>query len=164
MKGCRIRAMQMSDVDAVRDIYNYYVQHTTVTFDMNPVNSGSLRRRLEPIIYSGLAFVAEYSGLTIGFCYAHPWKEKEAYAATLESTVYLHTAFTGTGLGTALMERLIDVCREKGVHVLVACITSPNESSEHLHQKLGFCRVSSFREVGRKFDRWLDISDYQKIL
>ena len=63
-----------------------------------------------------------------------------------------------------LMERLIADCREAGLHVLIACITADNEASCRFHEKLGFEKVSEFRQVGRKFDRWLDVADYELIL
>ena len=100
----------------------------------------------------------------LGYCYAHGWKKKQAYRQTAETTVYVKKGHTGKGIGQALMQQLIDASQKAGLHVLIACITYPNESSVRLHEKLGFKQVSRFNEVGRKFGQWLDIYDFQLVL
>ena len=108
--------------------------------------------------------MAENNGKLIGYCYAHPWKERAAYCKTLETTIYLASEAKGKGLGTRLMDRLIDECRNRGYHVLIACITAENEESCQFHERLGFKKVSHFEQVGQKFGRWLDVADYELIL
>ena len=68
------------------------------------------------------------------------------------------------GTGEALMRKLIEECRHRGFHSLIACITADNRPSIALHEKLGFRKVSGFKEVGMKFGRWLDVEDYQLLL
>ena len=111
-----------------------------------------------------LAVYGEENGRVAGYCYAHAWKEKQAYSRTAETTVYLHPDSTGRGMGRQLMTALVDSCRQKGLHVLIACITVPNEASVRLHESLGFRQVSRFNEVGQKFGRWLDVYDFQLTL
>ena len=96
-----------------------------------------------------------------GYCYAHPWKERAAFANTFETTVYVAHGSGGRGIGTSLMQRLIEACRDKGCRVLVACITGCNEPSIALHKKLGFVQASHFHNVGYKFGRWLDVVDLE---
>lgn len=102
--------------------------------------------------------------LIFKYCYAHLWKEREAYSKTLETTVYLAPEACHKGIGPLLMTHLIDECRRQGYHALIACITADNLSSLRFHQRLGFRQVSRFSEVGRKFDRWLDVIDLELIL
>lgn len=83
---------------------------------------------------------------------------------TLETTVYLAPEACHKGIGPLLMTHLIDECRRQGYHALIACITADNLSSLRFHQRLGFRQVSRFSEVGRKFDRWLDVIDLELIL
>lgn len=159
-----IRRMQGSDLEQVRRIYAYYVEHTTVTFDLLPPSSEAYEAKMMAILGEGMAWGMEQEGEITGFCYAHKWKEKEAYARTLETTVYIHPDRRGNGVGRELMLQLIADAEAHGVHALIACITCPNTASEHLHERLGFEQVSRFREVGRKFDIWLDVADYQLLL
>lgn len=156
--------MQPGDIDAVTAIYAHYVAHTVVTFDTERPTPQTMADTLAPVLKNYPAYVCMDDGRMAGYCYVHPWKARAAYALTLETTIYLHPEYTGRGLGTQLMDTLVAACRRRGFHALVACITIPNEASTTLHERLGFRRVSHFREVGRKFDRWLDVADYELLL
>ena len=145
-----IRQVEFQDAKAITDIYNEYVLHSVATFDTEPVQEEEMRARIAEII--------------TGYCYAHTWKEPSAYRYTLETTVYLSPGHTGKGIGMLLMQRLIEACRENGYRALIACITEGNEASNILHERLGFKQVSHFKKVGLKFDRWLDVADYELLL
>ena len=156
--------MTPDDVDAIAGIYAHYVAQTVVTFDTQTPTPESMKQTLAPIMAHYPAYVCVADGVLAVYCYAHPWKTRPAYNLTLETTIYLHPGHTSRGHGRKLLQRLIDECRRQEFHVLVACITMPNDASVALHEALGFNRVSCFREVGRKFGRWLDVADYQLIL
>lgn len=160
-----IRPMTLDDAAEIAGIYAYYVQHTVITFDTEAPDSDAMRQRLVPIIRDFPAWVCTTDkGKVIGYCYAHPWKEKAAYRPTAETTVYLHPDYQGRGYGRRLMECLINDCRHYHLHALIACITYPNEVSTTLHERLGFARVSHFKEVGSKLGRLLDVVDYELVL
>ena len=159
-----IRTMTLNDVSEITRIYAHYVTHTVVTFDTKVPSEKEMCERLQPIIRNCPAWVCVEEGKIAGYCYAHEWKTKKAYRATAETTIYLHPDYLRKGYGRILMEQLIKDCRERSYHTLVACITIPNEPSVKLHEKLGFKQVSHFHEVGRKFDKWLDVADYELIL
>lgn len=119
-------------------------------------------RRMHDIVPAYPYLVGEADGRVVGYCYAHPWKERPAYGHTLETTIYLSPGYTGRGLGRQLMLRLIDDCRAlPHCRALIACITAENRASCVLHCRLGFEQVSCFRSVGHKFGRWLDVVDYE---
>lgn len=156
--------MTLNDVSEITRIYAHYVTHTVVTFDTKVPSEKEMCERLQPIIRNCPAWVCVEEDKIAGYCYAHEWKTKKAYSATAETTIYLHPDYLRKGYGRILMEQLIKDCRERSYHTLVACITIPNEPSVKLHEKLGFKQVSHFHEVGRKFDKWLDVADYELIL
>ncbi len=156
-----IRPARPDDARALLDIYNPYVAQTCISFETDPVDEAEMRRRIATLAGRYPFLVAEAGGHVAGFCYAHPWKERPAYARTLETTIYLAPRSQRGGLGTRLMEALIAECRELGAHALVACITADNEASLAFHRRLGFRQVSLFSEVGRKFGRWLDVADLE---
>lgn len=157
-----IRPVIPADYAAITDIYNHYVRETVISFETAPLTVDEMSSRIEHIAsrYPYLVSISS-QGVIEGYCYAHPWKERAAYAGTLESTVYLHPSHTGSGIGAHLMEALIKECRSRGVDNLIACITYGNHASCRLHERLGFTRVSHFRRVGRKFGIMLDVVDYQ---
>ena len=151
-----------TDSEAVAAIYGWYVENTTATFELIPPTAQMIKLRLTNPALPCL--VMERDGTILGYCYAHPWKKYPAYDITLESTIYLRPDSRGKGHGRLLMESLINECRKRGYVSLIACITSENTESCSFHESLGFRQVSQFHNVGRKFDRLLDVSDYQLIL
>ena len=163
MKG-QIRRVVPGDAGRLAEIYNQYVLRTTISFETEEVTEAEMRSRIEAVSSAFPYFVYEYDGVVQGYCYAHPWKERAAYAKTLETTVYLAPEACGQGIGEALMRRLIEDCRALGFHSLIACVTAENSTSVRFHEHLGFRQVSRFAEVGLKFGRWLDVVDLQLIL
>lgn len=159
-----IRQVELQDAKAITNIYNEYVLQSVATFDTEPVLEEEMRTRIAEISSRFPYFVYEENQEITGYCYAHTWKERSAYRYTLETTVYLSPGHTGKGIGMLLMKKLIGACRENGYRALIACITEGNEASNILHEKLGFKQVSHFKKVGLKFDRWLDVADYELLL
>lgn len=159
-----IRTVNENDAERIAEINNDYILHTTVSFDTATVSPGVMRERIRNISASHPYFVLELDGQVEGYCYAHPWKERAAYSKTWETTIYLSRGARGNGYGSELMHRLIDESRRRGAHVLIACITAENTSSERFHLGLGFRQVSHFEQVGMKFGRWLDVDDFQLTL
>lgn len=160
-----IRPIRIEDAAAVAAIYNHYIEHSTATFDTEPLSDRQMLSRLEAIVgrrpgYVSLSEAGEFQGYT----YAHSWKEKAAYRYTLETTIYLAPRFVGQGIGRALLSHLVEGCRREGYRSLIACITQGNVASEVLHRKMGFRPVSRFVQVGTKFGRWIDVADYQLLL
>ena len=160
-----IRPVTLQDARVISEIYNYYVEHTVYSFEMAPVTEAEMRQRIESVLQADLPFcVGEENGRVVGFCYVHPWKSRAAYQASLETTIYLDKDFLEGGRGQALYEWLLQAIDRQRVHTLIACITLPNPRSTRLHERLGFQQVSHFKAVGRKFDTWLDIGDWQLML
>ena len=160
-----VRDATSADMPAITEICNYYVLNSTAVFDERPVSEADMLSSFLAMHEAGLPyFVCEQDGAVVGYCYAPPWKSKSAYSSTLETTVYISPSHVGCGLGSDMYRRLIDECRNRGFHALIACITAGNVVSERLHERLGFRKVSQFDEVGRKFGRWLGVVDYQLLL
>ena len=159
-----IRNAQPADALSIVSIYNYYIEQTTVSFETVPVSTEEMRDRIVSISEKYPYLVYEEGGKVVGYCYASSWKKREAYRHTVESTVYIDAAFQGKGIGRALMSRLIDELKARSFHTIIACITIPNPPSIKLHEKLGFEQVSVFKEVGYKFEQWLDVGDWELIV
>ncbi len=159
-----IREVKESDCADIAKIYNGYIVCSTATFEIMPVTNEEMMRRIADISSQYPYFVTEEDGAVVGYCYAHRWKEREAYSKTLETTVYVSPEYVGKGVGKKLMARLIEECRKRGFKALIACITAENESSRAFHLKLGFKQVSLFENVGMKFGRELDVADYELLL
>ncbi len=159
-----IRHVTPADAAEIAGIYRHYILKTTVTFETEAVGEEEMRQRIADFSAHGLYFVYEEGGRIVGYCYAHPWKERKAYCHTLETTVYVSPEAHHRGIGRKLMERLIEACRETPAHALIACITGENTASIAFHRTLGFEEKSHFTEVGNKFGRWLDVIDMELLL
>ncbi|MDR1601474.1 MAG: GNAT family N-acetyltransferase [Tannerella sp.] len=158
-----IRKARKEDAGAIAAIYNYYVTHTATTFETELVSEEEMRERIIRISTEYPYFVYEKDRFIVGYSYATLWKKRKAYSHTVESTVYVSPGHTHEGIGTALMHRLTDALRQMHIHAIIACITIPNDESIALHEKLGFTKASHFRQVGWKFERWLDVGDWQLV-
>ena len=159
-----IRKVKPEDARDIAAIYNYYIEDSTITFETSPVSTEEMACRIADISEKYPYFVYEESGEVVGYCYASSWKKKAAYSKTVESTIYIAKDFQGKGIGCALMNKVINELREKSFHAVIACITIPNPISVKLHEELGFKQVSAFREVGYKFEKWLDVCDWELLL
>lgn len=160
-----IRAIVDADCEDVARIYNHYIRDTIVTFEEDAVTSDVMRARVREVAARGFPWlVAERAGHVLGYAYATPWKQRSAYRFSVESTVYLAADSTGQRLGSLLYAELIRLLQQSEVHAVVGGISLPNAASVALHEKLGFRKVGHFREVGRKFDRWIDVGYWQLTL
>ena len=159
-----IRYVQSADAAHITLIYNYYIENTAISFETCPLSTEGICDRITQISEKYPYFIYEIDGRVVGNCFASQWKKRDAYRNTVESTVYVDIAFQGRGIGRALMGRLIEELKIRSFHAIIACITIPNPASTTLHEKLGFRQVSVFREVGYKFDRWLDVGDWELLL
>lgn len=160
-----IRTAEISDAQAIASIYNYYVANTTISFEEHPVSAEQMAERILEVRAASLPWlVAESSGRVLGYAYASKWKARSAYRFSAETSVYLHSGATGQGLGSQLYKALFRVLQEMGVHVAIGGIALPNEASISLHEKFGMKKIAHFEQVGFKFDKWVDVGYWQKVL
>jgi L-amino acid N-acyltransferase len=160
-----VRLAEVGDAEAIRAIYNTEVRTATSTFDLVPRSLAEQRRWLAARSGAFSAIVAAgEGGRVLGFGSLSPYKERAAYRTTVEDSVYVDPARQGEGIGTALLIRLVDIARTSGFHTLIARIEASGTASRALHARCGFELVGIEREVGRKFNRWLDVAVMQLML
>lgn len=162
----QIRQAELSDARAIAQIYNYYVENTTVTFEKTPVCEVDMSRRIQIIKSMELPFiVAENEQCELmGYAYATKWREREAYRLSVEVTVYVAQGSHGQGIGKSLYASLFIELKKGGYHAAMGGISLPNQASIALHESLGMKKVAQFEEVGFKFDRWIDVGYWQLML
>lgn len=165
-----IRLATVDDAAAVRAIYNVEVEHHSTTMDLVTRTLDEQRTWLAERSGAFAAVVATLpatdgnQGAVVGFASLSPYKERAAYRTTVENSVYVSRDHGGLGIGRALMEHLIDVARTSGFHSIIARIEASSEASRALHRSCGFELLGVEREVGRKFNRWLDVAVLQLLL
>jgi phosphinothricin acetyltransferase len=160
-----VRLVERRDAEAIRAIYNAEVVGSTVTFDMVPRTIDEQVNWIDEHSGGHPAIVAvDPAGEVIGFGSLSPWRERPAYAGSVEDSVYVHADQRGRGIGRLLLEELVRLGRDHGFHTVIARIVGGHETSIALHLACGFEHVGVEREVGRKFKQWLDVVLMQRIL
>jgi len=160
----RIRNAVEGDAQAICAIYNAYVLDTTITFEQRAVAVPDMAARIREVSAEFPWFVADSDHGIMAYAYATRWRSRSAYDGTVESTIYVRSDATGTGIGFPLYLALLEELRMRSVHAVVGCIALPNPGSVSFHEKCGFKKVAHFPEVGRKFDRWVDVGFWQVLL
>lgn len=160
-----IRPARGEDGAAVAAIYAHHVRHGTATFDTAPRRADDMASRIAEHLDRGWPFlVAEEGGRVTGYAYAAPFRDRPAYAATCEDSIYLAPDRTGQGLGKALLGALLEAAARAGFRQMIAVCGGGEPASVALHASLGFAHAGRLRSVGRKFGRWLDTVYMQRAL
>ncbi len=159
-----IRDATPDDGSALAAIYNYYIEHTIITFETELVTAPIMADRIEQTTRTHPWLILIGGGQPIGYAYATRWSPRAAYSQTAETTVYLSPDHVGQGHGKTLFRALLDRLRAQSIHTALAGIALPNDASVALHERLGFQKVAHFLETGRKFDRWIDVAYWQLVL
>jgi len=153
-----------NDLTELGPILNYYIENTTVNFHLKALDLTELRESLLPDNSRFQAFTIISDKKVIGFLQITPHKKRAAYDCTGEVSVYLALDFRGKGIGKQAMVIIENYARETQFHSLLATICGENIPSIKLFQNAGYEKCSHYKEVGRKFNQYLDVVAYQKIL
>jgi phosphinothricin acetyltransferase len=162
----KVRPGQPADMPALTTLYNHYVEHAHVTFDTRPF---TVEQRLTWFSHYAVTgrhrlLVATVDDELVGYATSSPFRDKAAYDTSIETTVYVHDGAARRGVGGALYSALFETLRDEDVHRAYAGIALPNDASIALHRRFGFHEVGTYREVGRKFGRYWDVTWLEKPL
>jgi L-amino acid N-acyltransferase len=161
----QIREAAVADLPGILEIYNEVIAHTTAVYSEQPASLedrvawfDARRQQHYPVL------VADEGGSIAGFASFGDFRAWPCYRFTVEHSVHVRADRRGWGIGSRLLEALVPRASALGKHVLIAAIDADNANSLRLHARMGFERVAQLRQVGRKFDRWLDLVFMQRIL
>lgn len=160
-----VRQANENDLPAMLEIYNDIILNTTAVWHSDP-HTIEMRREWYAIKKEQgyPVFVAEENGKLTGFSTIGPFRPWAGYRFTVENSVYVAAGSRGQGIANLLMQPLIDAAKEMSLHAIVAGIEATNEASIALHNKFGFVEVAHFKEVGFKFNRWMDLKFLELIV
>lgn len=171
MSTVRIRDARFGDAEKLVEIYEYYVEHTAITFEYETPSVQEFQRRMSHIMERYPYLVLEQNGEITGYAYARAFVGRAAYDWSCELTVYLDHNRVKCGLGQKLYEALEEALKQMGILNLYACIGYPQEEDEYLtknsaqfHAHLGFETVGIFQKCGYKFERWYDMIWMEKLI
>lgn len=157
-----IREATEQDAEVLAEIYNYYVNNTSITFEERAVSSDDIVERINKSHESGLPWLVALEGQkVIGYAYSVKWSDRAAYRYTAEVSIYLSHRAKARGWGTKLYQALFSNLRNRDLHIAIGGIALPNPASIALHEKFGMKKVAHFKEVGYKFGEWIDVGYWQ---
>ncbi len=159
-----IRRAQVSDVEAITEIYNDAILTTAATFDTTPKTVSERLKWLKSHGERHPVIVAELHGTVVGWASLSKWSERSAYDDTAETSFYVKSGYRGRGAGRKLKEAIIAEARRLKYHTLIARVAEGSDESLHLNESFGFVLVGTLKEVGRKFGRILDVHILQKMM
>jgi L-amino acid N-acyltransferase YncA len=152
------------DVARLLPVYNHYVRTDTATFHTQEIDEATFRGLLFPGYPRYDSWTIQADGELAGYVILARYKPREAYDGSAEVTIYLDPAFPRKGLGSAALAFIETTARERSFHNLLAIICGENTASIRLFEKAGYTQCAHYHQVGKKFDRWLDIVSYEKLL
>ncbi|MEV0670746.1 N-acetyltransferase family protein [Mycobacterium sp. NPDC050441] len=167
MSNVVVRVTSSGDLDAISAIYAHHVETGVATFELTPPAREEWDRRLATARMHELPFLtAILDGQLVGYAYCAPWKLRPAYRHTVENSIYLSPQAAGLGIGTLLLQGLMDGCAAAGVREVIAVVVDTDEAAASLalHRKHGFVEAGRLRAVGYKHGRWLDTVLLQRSL
>jgi phosphinothricin acetyltransferase len=159
-----IRSANPSDLQEINSIFNHFVTHSTCVWTTTPCTEAERQVWYEEHGEKMPILVAEHNGRVLGWAALGSFRAAYTLAGTLEDSIYVHHDFHRQGIGSRLLAELIDAARRKGLRSILANISADQTPSIRLHQKFGFQKVAHLRQVGRKFNQWLDAVYLQLLL
>ncbi|MBQ0052669.1 MAG: N-acetyltransferase [Treponema sp.] len=167
----KIRPATVQDAAALLEIYRYYVECTSITFEWTVPTSEEFADRIEKTLKKYPYLVAEIEGKPVGYAYASTFKDREAYDWCIETSIYVHKDLKRSGIGRALLEELELRLKNQGILNSNACIAKAEVEDEYLtndsiffHEKMGYSLVGEFHKCGKKFGRWYNMVWMEKFL
>ncbi len=166
MSAPTVRDALAADFQVIAALYAHHVQTGLASFEEVPPSADEMLRRFQGVRARGLPWrVAEFDGRLAGYCYASPYHARSAYRFTVQDSVYVAEDCIGRGVGTVLLQDVIEICTARGYRQMIAVVgDSGNEASLRLHARLGFRTIGQTLRVGVKFGRWVDIVHLQRSL
>lgn len=158
MNSVTVRSAAGRDAEALLRIYAPMVRDSAVSFELEPPSVAEFQDRIDKSLRQWAWLVADCDDRAVGYAYATPHRERAAYRWSVETSVYIDESSRGAGIGKLLYQALLPRLAEMGYCNAYAGITMPNEASTRLHHSAGFRQIGVFPAVGRKFQRWHDVS------
>ncbi|TDE18209.1 GNAT family N-acetyltransferase [Dyadobacter psychrotolerans] len=160
-----IRNAAPKDLPSILEIINHAILTTTAIYDYDARTLEEQTAWFEKMINDGMpVIVAEHDKRVIGYGSYNIFRPKVGYRFSVEHSIYLDDKSRGIGVGGKLLGSLIQRARESGLHSMIGAIDAANRGSIEFHKKYGFIEKGYLREVGYKFDQWLDVVYMQLIV
>lgn len=156
----------LTDASAIAGIYAHYVVGGTATFETEPPDAGEIARRIAGILEDGYPWLVarDADGAVIGYAYASRFHPRVGYRYSCETSIYVKNGAQRRGIGTMLLNALIEQCERRGLRQAFAIIADTEPASVVLHARAGFRPCGTLEKAGRKHGKWIDVFFMQRTL
>lgn len=157
-----IRFLEDKDIEACCNLYNWYIENTTITFEEETLTVSQFTDRVHRIQTKYPYIVLEEDSKIVGYAYLDAFSSRVAYNWTTDLSIYLDHTCKSKGYGSLLMKEILHLAQIDGYCNVVSIVTEGNIASEHIHEKFGFQKKTLFENFGYKFNKWLGVTYYVK--
>lgn len=164
MNKISFKPLEENDLNEMLEIYTYYIKNTTATFHVDAISIEQMKKILNYNHSFYKTFVILIEDDICGYVLFTQHKKREAYNTTAEVTIYLKPDFAGKKIGGEALSFIEIEAKKAGIHALVATITNENIASLKLFERNGYFKCAEYKEIGKKFGRYLGVIAYEKIL
>ena len=159
-----ISLVSMEDTKAILEIYKPYILNTAITFETEVPSLDEFQARIDSLGFKYPYLVVKDDNKVIGYVYASPFHERAAYGWNVDWSIYIKEEYHRYHIATILFNALKDILKELGYLRIYALVTSANQVSMKLHEKLGFTKCGYWKHTGYKHNNWYDVTVYEYII
>jgi phosphinothricin acetyltransferase len=160
-----IRSASVHDANQIVDIYNYYIKNTVISFEEELLGVLEMKERIDQVLKKGYPYlVYEVENEILGYAYASVWHPRAAYKHSVETSIYLKHDRLNKCIGSKLYSELLELLQQNNYRAIIGGIALPNPSSVALHEKFGYKKAAHYKDVGYKFDTWVDVGYWQLLI
>ncbi|WP_417352689.1 GNAT family N-acetyltransferase [Flavobacterium alkalisoli] len=153
-----LRPAVINDLEGILAIVNHNILYSNALYDYNVKSMEYMQQWFTEKQEAGWpVIVADIKGKVAGYGTYGTFRTKDGYKYTVEHSVYVNEEYHGKGIGKMLLADLITLATKQGMHSMIAGIDAENKGSIEFHKKFGFREAGLLKEVGFKFNRWLDV-------
>ena len=164
MREIEVRPATPGDAGTICLIYNQGIEDRVATLDTDLRTPDERRQWLAGRGPRHPVIVAEARGDVVGWGSLNAFSPRKAYDSVADFSIYIERGWRGKGVGSRLLERLIELARELGYHKLVLSAFPWNTGGMALYEKLGFRTVGIYKEQGKLDGKWADTIIMEKLL
>ena len=141
----RLREMVTTDAEVIFKFYEEGIQTGHAPFeaevpDWHKWDSGHLTQ---------CRWLAEEGDTVLGWCALTQVSPRKVYSGVAEVSIYISLNAQNQGIGSILLERLITSSEKSGFWTLQAHVFPENKISIHVHEKHGFRKSGTRRQLAQ---------------
>lgn len=164
MNKWTVRDATISDIEAIRTIYNHGIEDRIATLEVELKTTEFMKDWFYSHGERYSILVAEKNSEIVGWASLNPYSPRSAYSGVADLSVYIARDFRGKGVGTILLQEIEKRAVENDFHKIVLFTFPFNQLGQTLYNKVGYQEVGTFRNQGILDGKFVDVMAMEKLL